>query len=182
MKSNVRAYTTKEILDRVSKVKGFKGFPKNLWNVGIRSNEDGRGVFDDKMYTFKGEVSVGVQPCTTNKGEKGTAVMIEGLYYDAYEYGLHKQKTPALRQVKGVDYRRDYTVDGKTNPTTEVFKNIIYMNIHAASHDLTQKVVKINIGGWSEGCQVLNDIAYYANWIKQFVDNGPTTYCLLEEF
>ena len=38
--------------------------------------------------------------------------------YESYAYGLHKGKMEALRQVKGIPYRRDYTVDGKTNPTT----------------------------------------------------------------
>ena len=179
---NVKSYTDKQLLDKVASMEGFKGFPNKYWLIGVRSNEDAFNQFDDKMYTFKGEEFVSVTICTTNKGGKGTAVMLEGLYYDCFEYGLHRHRTPAIRQVRGVNYRRDYTSDKKTNPTTEIFSNLIYMNIHSASHDLNQKIVKTNIGGWSEGCQVLNDIPFYKEWIKQFKFNGGTTYCLLEEF
>ena len=181
-KTNIKNYKDKQILDKVKLEPNFKGFPSNLWNVAIRSDEDANDSFDDKIYTFQGEKFISVSSCTTNKGNKGTAVMCTGLFYDVYEYGLHKQKTPALRQVKSIPYRRDYKNDKKTNPTTIVYNDIIYTNIHAASHDLNQQIVKVNIGGWSEGCIVLNDIPYYKTWISKFKENGKTTFCLLNEF
>ena len=181
-KTNIKSYTDKQLLDKVRLEPNFKGFPNKLWNVAIRSTEDANDSFDDKIYTFNGETFISVSSCTTNKGNKGTAVMCTGLFYDSFEYGLHKQKTPALRQIKAIPYRRDYTADKKTNPTTIVYNDIIYTNIHSASHDLNQQIVKTNIGEWSEGCIVLNDIPYYKEWIKKFKLVGSVTFCLLDEF
>jgi len=181
--NNVKKYTDQQILDKVKSLPGFKRFPSNFWIVGIRSNEDANDVFDDKFYFFKGEEFITVTSGTTNKGNKGTAVMIEGIYYDAYLFGLHRGRMEALRQVKGINYRRDYTNDLKTNPTTEIYSNVIGMNIHACSYDLTLNVVKKNIGGWSEGCQVMNDIKFYSSvFLPMIKKNGFTTFVLLDEF
>jgi hypothetical protein len=180
--SNVRNYTDKELLDYVKGLSDFKYIPDNYWLLGVRSQEDESNVFDDKFYLFKGEKFISVTSGTTNKGDKGTAVMCEGWHYEVYRYGLHKQKYPALRQIKSIPYRRDYTKDGKTNPTTEIFTNIIYMNFHSASHDINQNIIKKNIGGWSEGCQVANNIPKYKVLIDLLKTNGKTTYCLIKEF
>lgn len=181
--TNVKNYSDQQILDRIKTLPGFKHFPSNFWIVGIRSTEDANDVFDDKFYFFKGEEFISVTSGTTNKGNKGTAVMLEGIYYDSYSYGLHRGKMPALRQIKGIKYRRDFTNDLKTNPTTEIFSNVIGMNIHACSYDLTLNVVKKNIGGWSEGCQVMNNIKFYSEiFIPMIKKNGFTTYVLLNEF
>lgn len=182
-KSNVKAYTDKQLIDKAKSIQGFTHIPENHWLYGVRSNEDENDRFDDKFYLFKGEVCLGVTTGTTNKGNKGTAVMQCGWHYDCYEYGLHKGKVPALRQVKGIPYRRDFTNDKKTNPTTDVKNDIIYMNFHPADYDLTKGIVKTNIGGWSQGCQVANNIPVYEKWINHiFKNNGLTTYLLMDEF
>ena len=184
----VRSYTDKELLDYVKSMPDFNGIPDKKWILSIRSKDDLRNAFDDKRYLFDGEKFLGVSTITTNKGDKGTAVMCTGWHYNVYQASdgekirHHKGKTPCLRQIKGIPYRRDYTNDGKTNPTTKFFNNIIHMNYHPATHNLELKVIKENIGGWSEGCQVENNIPKYVWVLDQLKDNGETTYCLIDEF
>ena len=149
----------------------------------VRSQEDTNDRFDDKVYLFQLDQFIMVTSCTTNKGNKGTAVMEAGAwYYDAYAYGLHKGKMPAIRQVKGVPYRRDYTNDLKTNPTTEIKKDIIYMNIHGATYNHGSKQVAQRIGGWSEGCLVLNNNADYEKIVSICKRYGKTSIVLINEF
>ncbi len=184
----VRNYTTKQLLDYAKSMPDFKGIPDKKWILAIRSIADIRNKFDDKRYLFNKETFLGVSTITTNKGDEGTAVMCTGWHYDVYQASdgvkirHHKGKTPCLRQIKGIPYRRDYTEDGKTNPTTKIFTDIIFMNYHAATHDLSSGVIKENIGGWSEGCQVENNTPKYVWLLDQVKDNGPTTYCLIPEF
>jgi hypothetical protein len=186
--SAVKAYTDKQLLDHVKAMPDFKGIPKKYWILSVRSNEDTRDRFDDKRYLFLEEKFISTSSITTNKGDKGTAVMCTGWHYDSYapsdgiKVRHHKGKTPCLRQIKGIPYRRDFSVDGRTNPTTEVFKDIIGMNYHPAVHDLSSGVIKVNIGGWSEGCQVENNTPNYVELLRVVKDNGPTTYCLIDEF
>jgi hypothetical protein len=179
----VRSYTDKELLDHVKALPSFNGFPGEPWLLFVRSQEDTNDRFDDKVYMFQLDQFIMVTSCTTNKGNKGTAVMEAGSwYYDAYAYGLHKGKMPAIRQVKGVPYRRDYTNDLKTNPTTEIKKDIIYMNIHGATYNHGSKQVAQRIGGWSEGCLVLNNNADYEKIVSICKRYGKTSIVLINEF
>ena len=188
MSTNVKSYTDKQLLDFVKSSKGFKSIPENYWVLGVRSNEDENNKFDDKFYVFKGEEFIMVMSGTTNKGNGGTAVMECGWHYDVYlpsdgiKVRHHRDKAPCLRQVKSIPYRRDYTNDLKTNPTTDVFNDIIHMNFHPASYDSKSNLVKTNIGQWSHGCQVWNDLKKGREFLKLFKDNGHTTYCLINEF
>lgn len=187
----VRKYTTQQLLDQIKIQPDFKGFPKKRFIVGIRSKEDLQDKFDDKQYHFEPNLEcVKVGAITTNKGNKGTAVMSTGCHYDVYQASdgkkipHHKHKTGAicLRQIKGIPYRRDYTNDGKTNSTTVTYTDNIGMNYHGATYDFASKIIKVNIGGWSEGCQVTPDPQLMV-WIHDFYkNNGPTTYFLLDEF
>ena len=186
--TNVKNYTTEQLLDHVKAMPDFKGIPQKYWLLCVRSNEDATDKFDDKRHLFHAEKFISVSSITTNKGNKGTAVMCTGWHYDSWlpSNGVtvrhHKGKTPCLRQVKGVPYRRDYTADGKTNPTTEIFRDIIFMNYHPATHDLKSGIVKENIGGWSEGCLVENNTPKYVILYNQIKNNGHTTVCLIDEF
>ena len=185
---SVKNYTSRQLLDYVKKYKGFKSIPSNYWIVGVRSNEDTNDTFDDKFYLFKEEQFVMVMPGTTNKGNKGTAVMEPGWHYDVYlpsdgvKVRHHKDKVPCLRQVKGIAYKRDFTNDKKTNPTTKIFTDIIHMNFHPASYDTKSNLIKTKIGGWSEGCQVWNDLKKGRQFLDYLKYNGSTTYCLVDEF
>jgi len=181
--SNVKNYTDKQLLDRVMSLKSFTFIPVGLWIALVRSNEDQNNVFDDKAYMFKFNQFQFVTSCTTNKGNKGTAVMeADAWYYDSYAYGLHRGKMPALRQVKGIPYRRDFTNDFKTNPTTEIKTDIIYMNIHGATYNRGSKQVATKIGGWSEGCLVFNNNADYERMIEMAKDQPKVSIVLINEF
>ena len=66
--SNVRSYTTDQLLDRVEELKSFKTIPVGYWILGVRSNEDAPNKYDDKFYLFNGEQFVKVVTGTTNPG------------------------------------------------------------------------------------------------------------------
>jgi hypothetical protein len=181
--SNVKSYTDKQLLDRVKGLKSYKSIPSDMWLLFVRSNEDGNNIFDDKCYIFKGSAFQYVTSCTTNKGNKGTAVMEADQWnYDSYAYGKHRGKMEALRQIKGVPYRRDYTKDGKTNPTTAVMTDLIFLNIHGATYNKGSQQVATQIGGWSEGCLVLNNNPEYERMVKMAKDQPRVSIVLLNEF
>jgi hypothetical protein len=181
--TNVKNYTDKQLLDRVQGLTSYFWTPDDMWLLFVRSNEDANDQFDDKVYIFKGSSFQFVTSCTTNKGNKGTAVMEADQWnYDCYAYGLHRGKMEALRQVKGVPYRRDYTVDGKTNPTTEIKTDLIFLNIHGATYNKGSKQVATKIGGWSEGCLVLNNNADYERMVKMAKDQAKVSMVLINEF
>jgi hypothetical protein len=102
--------------------------------------------------------------------------------YDCYAYGLHRGKMEALRQVAKVPYRRDYTADGKTNPTTNIMDNIIFMNIHGATYNKGSQQVATQIGGWSEGCLVLNNNPDYERMVHMAKDQAKVSIVLINEF
>lgn len=181
--NNVKDYTDKQLLDRAASLPSFKGFPTTYWCLAVRSNEDANDRFDDKVYLFCGEKFVMVTSCTTNKGNKGTGVVCADVWnYGCYQIGKHKGKTLAGVQRLGMAYSRDFTEDGKTNPTTEIKHDIRGFNFHAASHDLTQKIVKTNIGGWSEGCVVMNDIPKFVRIMDYLKPQKVYSLVILEEF
>jgi hypothetical protein len=181
--TNVKNYTDKQLLDKAKSLATFKSIPAGIWLLFVRSNEDANNVFDDKVYIFKSEAFQFVTSCTTNKGNKGTAVMCADRWnYDSFAYGLHKGKMEALRQVKPIPYQRDFTNDLKTNPTTEIKSNIINMNIHGATYNRGSKQVATQIGGWSEGCIVFNNNTDYERMIKMAKDYSAVSICLINEF
>ena len=181
--TNVKSYTDKQLLDRVQGLTSYFWTPTDMWLLFVRSNEDANDLFDDKVYIFKGTSFQFVTSCTTNKGNKGTAVMVADQWnYESYAYGLHRGKMEALRQVKGIPYRRDYTVDGKTNPTTEIKSDIIFMNIHGATYNKGSQQVATKIGGWSEGCLVLNNNPDYERMVKMAKDQAKVSMVIINEF
>ena len=112
MKTRVRKYTDKQLLDRVKSLDSFKNIPKGRWLLGVRSNEDSYNTYDDKIYEFEGEKFIRVVTATTNAGagvlrggflkynKKGVAVLkSDEWYYNVWSYGLHRGKMPSLRQV-----------------------------------------------------------------------------------
>jgi len=181
--TNVKNYTDKQLLDKAKSLATFKSIPAGIWLLFVRSNEDANNVFDDKVYIFKSEVFQFVTSCTTNKGNKGTAVMEADRWnYDCYAYGLHRGKMEAMRQIAKVPYRRDYTADGKTNPTTNIMDNIIFMNVHGATYNKGSQQVATQIGGWSEGCLVLNNNPDYERMVRMAKDQAKVSIVLINEF
>lgn len=183
MPSSVKNYTSEQLLERVATLPSFKGYPETYWTLFVRSNEDVNDSFDDKMYLFRGSKFVIVTSCTTNKGNKGTGVVCANTWnYGAYQIGLHKGKVKAGIQRVGFPYQRDFTVDGKTNPTTAIMNDIRGFNFHPADHDVNRKIVKTSIGGWSEGCMVLNDIPTFFKVINLLEPQKVWSMVILSEF
>jgi hypothetical protein len=181
--NNVKSYTAKQLLDKVETLKNFKGIPETYWVLAVRSNEDGTDIFDDKCYLFRGSKFVLVTSCTTNKGNKGTGVVCANIWnYGAWIIGKHKGKVKAGLQRVGFPYQRDFTPDGKTNPTTEIKTDIRGFNFHPADHDINRKIIKTKIGGWSEGCIVLNDIPTYLKIINLLEPQKIWSMVIVDEF
>lgn len=186
--TNVRKYTTAQLLAHAKTIPGFTHFPKGHWMMIVRSDED-EMTFDDKGYLFKEKKFIMMISLTSNKGNKGTAVLCSDQWtYDCYKatdgkkVRHHKGKMPALRQVKGIPYKRDFTADGRTNPTGPVFTDIIHTNFHANTYDMKTTILKKYIGGWSLGCIVTNDIPKYLQWLEHCRESEFVSLCLVDEF
>lgn len=192
----VRSYTDKELLEKVKSLKSFKGFPLDYWILGVRSNEDTPNKYDDKFYLFFGEKFIKMVTGTTNPGtpileggflkynKVGAAVVkANECYYDVWAYGLHQGKQPALRQVGKFIVFRDGDKDGKSEEIGEPIVGSGYgINFHSISNDLSVKKIGENIGGWSAGCQVVNNVEQYAMVINLVKKQDRVTYVLLDEF
>ena len=121
--SNVKSYTDEQILQRVTQLPSFKGFPAGVLDVWVRSDEDAFDQFDDKVYTFD---CTGDRPKfamvgtgTSNAGAEGLkhfdkynrlgCAVLKGdeMVYNSHRHGLHKGKYPAYVQALGFPYFRD---------------------------------------------------------------------------
>ena len=193
--TSVRNYTDADLINSAKNTKGFKGVPKGNWIIFVRSKEDTPNVYDDKIYLMNGYSCVKVSSCTTNSGSygllnfrkwnsKGTAVIkFDEWYYDAYQYGLHKGRMEALRQVKPMKYYRDGNKDLKTDEKGKIYQENAYTNIHFNSYKNKSRLLTWKIGGWSVGCMVMNDAKfYYKNLIPLFRGKKDLiTVCCLKE-
>ena len=194
--TNVKNYTTDQLLDRVESLKSFKTIPVGYWIVGVRSDEDAPNKYDDKFYLFNGEQFVKVVTGTTNPGTPileggflkynrvGAAVVkSDEWYYNVWAYGLHQGKQPALRQVGNFIVYRDGDKDGKSEEIGAPITGSGYgINFHSISNDLSVKKIGENIGGYSAGCQVINNVEQYSMIINMIKNQNRITYCLLKEF
>tara|TARA_R100001230_G_C5660909_1_gene165574 strand:+ start:716 stop:1306 length:591 start_codon:yes stop_codon:yes gene_type:complete len=195
----VRAYTDKELLDKVQTLDSFKDFPKGYWILAVRSKADKPNKFDDKFYIYKGTDFITVTTGTTNPGTSilrggfkrynkvGAAVVkSQEWYYDIYKYGLHRGKMPALRQrsSKPILYYRDGDMDGKSEEIGKVQSGVIYTNFHGSTYSKGSLLERDNINGWSAGCLVCNKNADYEALIKMFKDSKQKYFsvCLIKEF
>ena len=203
--TNVRKYTDKELLDYVKSLDTFKNIPKGRWIIGVRSNEDATDVFDDKFYEYEGEKFIRVLTGTTNAGysilkggftrynKKGTAILkANEWYYNVWQFGLHRRRMKALRQVGAkVKVYRDGNKNGKSEEIGEYTRGWYGINYHTNTYDFSKRslrIVKWIIGGWSAGCQVINDRQAYAEqmeWYREAYYNNKqefVTYVLIDEF
>lgn len=138
--------------------------PYELNTVGIRSDSTKANSFDDLMLVWykdqDGNIVEHHFPITTDPGTywlenpmnpKGTALLKQGQYKDAYEIGKHQGKYTALVQRKPVTVLRDYDRKNEldfVNGTPDTGMHGI--NIHRASSSGTTK----SIDKYSAGCQV----------------------------
>lgn len=202
--TKVGSYTDKQLLDRVMSLPSFSGFPTGYWILGVRSNEDTPDVLDDKFYLFKGKTFLKVTTGTTNPGKpalvngwkkvnKDGAFVIKSDYwhYNLWQYGLHQGKIPALLQTGAqvVGYR-DNNNNDKAEETGNIVKGWFGINFHFNSYTIAKGKIWQNIkhitswiiGGWSYGCQVLNNYEDYKYFIDLCGTQSKTTYCLINEF
>ncbi len=149
--------------------KGYALFtrPYELNIVGIRSKNTKANSFDDELHVFykikalKWEYHI--FKVTTDPGTywlenpmqaKGTAILAQGQYINAYHIGMHQGKYKALVQQKPVSILRDYDRNAwldflNGNKETGMFG----INIHRA---MVQGKTK-HIDRFSAGCQVFEN-------------------------
>lgn len=192
----MRGYKDKELLDKVKSLPSFKGIPVGYWLLGVRSLGDLPNKYDDKIYLFKGEDFIKVVSATTNAGlpvlkggflkynSMGAAIVkTQEWYYDVWQYGLHNGKMKALKQVGNFLVYRDGDKDDKAEEIGKVFEgNHFGINMHSISYNLAVDKIGINIGEWSAGCQVVNDVQKYVEIIDLVKDQKRVSYCLIKEF
>lgn len=204
LKTNVRGYSDKEILNRIAGLPSFKGYPKGYYIVAVQSLEDAFNRYDDKFYLylnngpeFSKDASLQkfilVTSGTTNAGangllkydsynKEGVAVLkTNEVYYNVWRYGLHRGKMRALRQVRPFLISRDGDKDTKVEEGNAL-PAIVGINFHFNSYDLNTKEIKEIIGGWSLGCQVLNIATDYNKIIDLCKPQKDVSYILLKEF
>ncbi len=149
------------------------GFDLNI--VGIRTKELQANRFDDFLtifYRIHGEWLFNVFKCTTDPGAywlknpmsgKGTAILKEGQYRNAYRVGKHRGQYEALVQNSPLTVIRDVTRDKKLDLKSGHEETGMFgINIHRASkfHE------SIQVDKWSAGCQVICDPAQYQFFMK----------------
>ena len=193
--TKVKSYTTEELLNKVQSLDDFMKFPDNFWILGVRSNEDTPNIFDDKFYIFKNKTFISVMTGTTNPGvygltnwhkwsNKGAAVIIANKwYYKVWKRGLHKNIIPALKQYGIFFVKRDNNNNTKSGDAGKIsWENYKGLNFHPNTYDITRKFKTWLIGKWSTGCQVVNDIPKYKEFMNITKPQKYFTYCLIDEF
>lgn len=195
--SNVRNYTTAELLEISSKLPSFKGYPYDYWFLGMRSIEDAPDQFDDKFYLMKNRTCVKVFEGTTNSGKygllnyakwnkRGCAVLKSNeWYYDFWTPGYHKGKVKALLQVGKAKVYRDNNKDLRCDETGPVYEGLYGINFHPASYNtepsFIKKFIAKFIGMWSVACQIASVLAEYYQVIYLVWNQKRITYCLIKE-
>lgn len=141
--------------------------PFELNIVGIRARSSKPNSFDDEIHVFYKRDAVNwnyhVFRATTDPGtfwlnnpmyERGTAILAQGQFKNAYQIGLHRGQYPALVQVAPVtivlDYNRDNVLDFNNG---ERQTGVFGINIHRAQISGETKYVD----QYSAGCQVFED-------------------------
>lgn len=192
--SNVRSYSDTELLGRLQQIGGYTEAGKYLV-IGVQSTEDAFNLFDDKFYLFDGDRFIMASTGTTNSGKtalkefdkynlSGAVVWKTNQFVkDCFVPGLHKGKMKALRQNRSIEYYRDSNKDSKCDETGTLNRGIVGVNMHGVDYAEESNIVRNEIGGWSFGCQVWNNMKDYKKMIKlTWERNKPVSYALLKEF
>ena len=157
------------IYDKLKNVilgKGYEWYDRTyeLNIIGVRSYFPIKNKFNDNMYLAWKENDdkfIYRMKCTTLPGtnyllkplnRKGTAILKENQYVNAYKLGLHRNKYLALVQrLQPVTVYRDNNKDDEWNLSVVTETGFFGINIHRAS--LWYRVLKIN--KYSAGCQAI---------------------------
>lgn len=192
--TKVKNYTDEELLERVSSLKSFKGFPPNYWILGVQSQEDVYNQFDDKFYLFKGKKFIMVVSGTTNAGTTGLknyekyskdgvlVVKTDEWYHGLWKFGHHRGKMPALKQIRPIKYFRDWNKNAKVEQMGKMREGIRGVNFHTVTYTKNLSLIRKFIGGWSVGCQVINNVGRYYEILDLVKNQSYISYCLIKEF
>ena len=193
MKTNVKNYTSTQLLDRVKSLDSFAYIPKEHWLIGVRSEEDETNKFDDKFYHFYEERFIGVYSGTTHTGIKGLVdfetynklgaaiLKSDTIVYDSHRRGLSKD-TMVYRQHKSFPYYRDNNKNGKVEEIGQLYSDMIHAHIHDVKLGNVD-VSKEDINGWSLACQVFNNGKQWHEFFDvHTIGQEFMTLCILKEF
>jgi hypothetical protein len=200
--TNVKNYTTAQLLGKVKSLKNFKRIPNDYWILGVKSNEDEFNVFDDKFYFFKGGRFITVSSGTVNAGKSGLlnfdtynsrgvlVLKTDHWFYDLWRPGLHRGRMKALVQATPLAFYRDNNKNRKIEEIGKLhldmrginFHTDTYENIYAKNYVQQSKDKRTFINGFSLGCQVLNDHNKYKQIILATINQKRISYCLINEF
>lgn len=190
----MRAFTDVEVLNRISGLSSFKGWPDGPMDVWIRSNADEFDAFDDKAFTYEcygtdetpkfilgrnGTTNAGSYYLTKKVGNPlGCAVLkSDEIVYNSHHYGSHRGK-PAYVQEKGFPYFRDKNQDHRADEVGRIYTDVIAANIHRAGSNSTI------IYNWSAGCMVTANLNKFLQFLEYMKSQGnpKLTLCILKEW
>ena len=192
--NKVKSYTDKELMEKVKSLASFQYIPDDYWILGIQSNEDTYNYFDDKFYLFLGKKFIMVTSGTTNAGTTGLKnyekyskkgvliVKTNEWYYGLWKFGYHKGKMPALKQIRPIKYFRDWNKNQQVEEIGKVYEGIRGINFHTVTYQKNLSLIKKLIGGWSVGCQVINNVKKYFTLLNKVKKQKDVSYCLIQEF
>lgn len=189
-------------LIRQLKRKGYKVFtrPYELNIVGVRANSTVPDKFDDLIYVFyktqSGQWKGKAYPATTDPGtywlkypmnSKGSAILKEGQYIDAWKRRPHNGTYMALGQEKPVTVFRDYDRDAVldwNNGYEDTGK--FGINIHRADRSSRGNKLQKTIQKSSAGCQVFQNADDFDEFMDMVIKQkdlygNKFTYTLIDE-
>ena len=195
--NNVKNYTDRQILERITGLTTFKGWPYGFFVVYIRSSEDAYNTFDDKKYTFYYDPKIKLRPefvcvdtCTTNTGgfglfnfstynRLGAAVLqSDHMVYDAFVRGFSRGRE-CYRENKAWGHYRDGNRNKKSEEIGKLYMTKIYAHIHGVASKYN--IIRF-IYNWSTACLVDNNTPGFKRWMKLLNGQKYLTAVILKEF
>lgn len=199
-------YTQLQVLTRIKQLPDFQKewggeLPSGYWILGKRSADDEPNKFDDGFELWFHDERILETTGTTNPGtvvlqggytrynKDGAAVVAaDRIYPKVWKKRLHAGKVLGLCQwSKGVtlpiDYHRDGDGDKKSEEIGKLYSGWVGLNFHPDEYDFKEddRPDDANIGWWSAGCQVCNNMDDYEK-IMELVGDELIDYVLLNEF
>lgn len=208
----MKKYSFGEIMS-VVKDKGYSFFTKGQYNlnfIGIRSENSISDKFDDHYHIiYRGSDDRFKHYCldfTSDPGKhwllnpmnpRGTAILVPYQYRGVYSLGVHGRSWSsggyeALEQVKPMMYVRDNSKNTKLDfdlyrDPYKRKRNVFWDNIKSNTHRASRLKKVLNVGKYSAGCQVIQDINDFEKILiplcrkAKKIWGGVFSYTLLEE-
>jgi len=190
-------YTAEHLVEKAKQAEGFIEIPDGYWLCFVRrTNTEGTpGKFNDVVNVMHKEEIVLTSTCTTTPGmpalkggyrkynKLGVAVVKANIWMNkAFSFGKHNGRMDALRQVKPVFVHRDGDKDNIAEELGTAKRGMWHTNIHAATYNTLDKIIKIFIRSWSYGCMVWNYRPDYNRMINFTRGQKFTSAIILDEF